>query len=169
MKKTKHVIFVIGFNALGKTYYIRNQLLPELGIQCYIDILDIQKRLWTDFESPSPQQVFHSYWLFRRRILEALADHDTVVAEHTLLKRIRRAWYISKLRRHYGDAVRISCHYFVLDDFEKWCERYCQRRKSPPHDLEYFKGMARKDFEEAVRVFEPPDLTEGFDEVRLIK
>ncbi len=180
----RQVHLVIGFNNCGKSWYVEHELRPRLGLvaeQC-LDILAVQQELWPDGVNPSTRQILRSYWVLRRRMLDRLRQYDTVVVEHTLLKRVRRAWFTGKLRQRYGADVQLVCHWFALDDFPRWFANYRHRcpatisKVSPAvsdeqfaedrkHLERWYEAKARDLFDRGAAVFEPPAADEGFDEL----
>lgn len=115
-------------------------------------------------------------------MFDRLRQYDTVVVEHTLLKRVRRAYFTGKLRQRSGAEVHIVCHWFALDDFSRWFANYRQRcpatiskvssaisdeqfAEDRKHLERWYEVKDRELCEQGKAVFEPPVADEGFDEL----
>lgn len=142
------VIFVIGMANAGKSTYIKKHLSENPKV----DLYDYQENIKT-FDD-----ILKSYEAVKDEVIEQLMIHDTVVFEHTLLKAVRRAYYIDAFKSVYPDVELevILCHP-DLDTFKRNARK---RHGVPLHDT-----MLENLYEDALSVLEKPTEAEGFTKV----
>ena len=101
---------------------------------------------------------FKSYEAVKDEVIEQLTIHDTVVFEHTLLKAVRRAYYIDAFKAVYPDVELevILCH----PDLETYKRNARNRHGVPLHDT-----MLENIYDDALSVLEKPTKEEGFSTV----
>jgi len=95
-----NIYFVIGPTQSGKTTF-RKHKFPELP---FVDLWDHQSDLVGEF---TVKMILNSYAKCRRAAIALARTGQDFVLEHTLLRAIRRVYYIKKLAA-YG---RLICYY----------------------------------------------------------
>lgn len=142
------VIFVMGIANAGKSTYIKEHLseFPK------VDLFDYQENIKT-FDD-----IWKSYEDVKDEVIKQLQTHDTVVFEHTLLKAVRRAYYIEAFKAVYPDVELevILCH----PDLETFKRNARNRHGVPLHDT-----MLENIYDDALSVLEKPTKEEGFSTV----
>jgi predicted kinase len=87
----------------GKTHFIKKNY-PNAKV---IDLYDFQKESYRSIEG-----IWQSYEKCAEALKETIknnVNNDTIILEHTLLKRIRREWYISQIREVTNEDIDIVC------------------------------------------------------------
>ncbi len=144
------MIFVIGGNASGKSYFI-NQHFPE-KIYHRMNIYDYQTKLLDEAGSVPMQEhirlLHRAQGMILEDALELLKNGENVVMEHTLLKAKRRIAYLDKIKACTDAVISV---YAMIPSETVWKERCAQRGlerpASPPDELEF------------------PNPAEGFDKI----
>ena len=91
---------VMGPSCSGKSHLIKERFSNAK----VIDLYDFQERGFVTVES-----IWQSYVDCAEALKEALKTGEDIVLEHTLLKRIRREWYIEQIREVTNDEIKIIC------------------------------------------------------------
>ena len=131
----KKIHFVLGPSGCGKTVFIKQH--PVLSALPRYDILSYQTLLNSSWTARS---ILESYVVHRRAWLNFIESHPTadVVVEHTLLRAVRRAYYLDKVK---DLGYHVVC----------WCPTRPEGALDPAWD-----------------VFERPTHEEGFNEIKEI-
>ncbi len=156
------VIFVIGANATGKTYYI-NQQFANQDVDI-LNIYDYQQKAYDEVCFGKMIPLGAEYRCLKRAnemhlhdIIEALQNGHNVVAEQTFFKVRRRIAYIDAIREVIDAEIEV---YVMCPSDKQWEENIKKRNFSG--SLQYYK-------EQAEREFEFPNPAEGFDAIYEVK
>ena len=94
------VTIVMGPTCSGKSHLIKERFANAK----VIDLYDFQGKGFVTVES-----IWQSYVDCAEALKTAIKENKDVVLEHTLLKRIRREWYIEQIREVTMDDIKIIC------------------------------------------------------------
>lgn len=155
--------FVIGPNATGKSYFIKNHFADRDNIK-RLDIFEYQDKAYAEagYKDKIPlgaefRCLLRANELHIHDIIEELKNGHDVVAEQTFLKAKRRISYIEAIRKE----VDVEIEVFVMcPSDEQWAENVEARGKG--EKLEHLKKQASD-------VFDFPNPAEGFDAIYEVK
>jgi gluconate kinase len=116
-----------------------------------IDLYDFQGKGFVTVES-----IWQSYVDCAEALKQAIKEHKDVVLEHTLLKRIRREWYIEQIREVTTDEIKIIC---IVPTVEELLE-HAKLRKI---------YMSKGEAEGMLEILEIPTTDEGYSSIEIIK
>lgn len=151
------VTFVIGANAVGKSFFIQREYADK-GIEVF-DIFDYQQRVYDEegvgkhipYESAF-QCLMKANLLLLDDILDRLKKGRDIAVEHTLYKAKRRIAYLDAIRQ----IPDVTAEVYVIQPSDRRWESYVEKR-----------GLAR-DFQSYKRVADQiafPNVAEGFDRI----
>ena len=151
------VTFVIGANATGKSYFIR-EYFSDKDVAC-LNVYDYQERAYKEagisgrfLNSENRKCLYNANLMLLNDIIALLHEGRSVVVEHTLFKAKRRISYIDAIRK----AVNAEIEFFVMcPSDEKW-ETFIAERKLQGN-FQYYKRMAED--------IEFPNPAEGIDRI----
>ena len=142
------IIIVAGPSCAGKSTFIKENF-PDREI---VDLFDFQKNIpFLNFEG-----VVKSYEQCKDALIQKIKEGKPVVFEHTLLKAIRRKYYIDAIKEITDEPIEI---YFLLPDREVYREQLKMRKQ--PYDDDFIDG--------SYLVAEIPTENEGFSKVTVIQ
>lgn len=149
------IYFICGQACAGKSHYIKTHFKKENTI--LIDLYDFQKK----YNFLSFKEISQSYEDCKNQLINAIQDKERngkdIVLEHTLLKAIRRKFYIDEIRKITDEQIII---YFLKPNNEILLKRNQLRG--------FKKGEALFNIENSNSVMETPTLSEGFSEVHIM-
>ena len=138
---------VMGPSCAGKSTYIKEHFPNEK----VIDVFDFQ-----DYRFATPETVWQSYEDCAKALQDALKENENVVLEHTLLKAIRREWYIQKVREVSDCDIKVICIFPSL----KMLQSRSRKRKCIS-TADYCQAM--------LDTLELPQKEEGYSEVEIVR
>lgn len=158
--RMQKVIFVIGANATGKTYFINRQFAGQ-DVEV-LNIYDFQRKAYDEAGFGKMISFGAEYRCLRRAnemhlnaIIEALRQGRDVVVEQTFYKAKRRITYIDAIRTAVNAGLKIEVYVMCPND-ERWAENLRMRE---------FNGTLREHKVHAEKEFEFPNPIEGFDAI----
>lgn len=140
------IIIVMGPACSGKSHYIKENF-PSHTI---IDLYNFQ-----DFNFITVDAVWKSYEECAEALKEAIKTKENIVLEHTLLKRIRREWYINQIREVTDEDIEIIC---IAPSAKTLSERAKKR------DIK----MTVSDAEKELSILELPTVDEGYSNITIL-
>lgn len=135
----------MGMSGSGKTTF-RNKYFKNIKV---LDLWDFQDRIIKEKGFINYSTVWQSYVELKKELLNCVDKKEDILVEHTLLKSIRREFYISDLKKR--DTKIIG--YYVSVDKDTY--------------LNY--GGSEFDYESFLKTVEVPSIEEGFDELYFVK
>ena len=151
------VIFVIGANATGKSYFIKEHFSNK-DVEC-LNVYDYQERAYKEagiggkfLSSESRKCLYNANLMLLSDIIKLLQHGRSVVVEHTLFKAKRRISYIDAIRK----AVDAEIEFFVMCPSDARWEVFIAERKLQGN-FRYHKSMAEE--------IEFPNPAEGIDRI----
>ena len=137
---------VMGPSCSGKSHLIKERFSNAK----VIDLYDFQERGFVTVES-----IWQSYVDCAEALKEALKTGEDIVLEHTLLKRIRREWYIEQIREVTNDEIKIICIVPTVDELVEHAK---------------LRGlhMSKSEAEAVLTVLEIPTRDEGYSSIEII-
>ena len=135
------ITIVMGPPCAGKSTFIKKNF-PDAKV---IDLFDYQKDCFTEAD------VWHSYEVCAAKLQKAIKENKEVVLEHTLLKAIRRKYYVDKIREVTDENINIVC----LIPSAKVLKERCKKRKTSYNSMN-------------LEILEKPKKKEGFSEITII-
>ena len=135
------ITIVMGPPCAGKSTFIKKNF-PDAKV---IDLFDYQKDCFTK------EDVWHSYEVCAEELQKAIKENEDVVLEHTLLRAIRRKYYIDKIREVTDEDINIVC----IIPSQKVLKERCEKRKTS------YNGSC-------LDILEKPKKKEGFSEITII-
>lgn len=136
---------VMGIPYSGKSHFIKNHFPNSRKI----DLYDYQANCFTT------EQIWDSYVKTKDEIINAINNNEDFVVEHTLLKAIRRQYYIEEIRKVTNEPIEIYC---LICDKETYLE-HSELRGSKSSEYMY---------KIQTETFEIPTKEEGFENVYII-
>lgn len=142
------IIIVAGPTCAGKSTFIKENFADRE----IVDLFDFQENIpFLNFES-----VVKSYEQCKDALIQKIKEGKLVVLEHTLLKAIRRKYYIDAIKEITDEPIEI---YFLLPDREVYRQQL-EERKQPTND----------DFiDSSYSILEIPTENEGYSKVTVIQ
>ena len=142
------ITIVMGPACAGKSHFIQTNY-PNATV---IDLYDFQKRGFSCVED-----VWKSYEACADALKKAIKEKENnkIILEHTLLKRIRREWYISQIREVTDEDIDIIC---IAPSTTTLCERAKKRKID----------IDTSDAEETLSILELPTVDEGYANVTIL-
>lgn len=141
------VTIIMGPACSGKSFYIKSNYQNST----VIDLYDFQKKGFSNISD-----VWKSYEDCAEALKKAIKENKNVVLEHTLLKKIRREWYISQIREVTDENIDIVC-------IAPSPETLCKRAKSRNININ------TEDAKKELSILELPTIDEGYANVKIIK
>lgn len=142
------IIIVAGPTCAGKSTFIKENFADRE----IVDLFDFQENI-VFFSTDS---IMRSYEECRDALIQKIKEGKQVVLEHTLLKAIRRKFYIDAIREITNEPIEI---YFLIPEREIYREQL-RKRKQPTDD----------DFiDSSYSILEIPTKEEGYDKVTVIQ
>lgn len=140
---------VMGPTCAGKSTYIKEHF-DNVRI---FDLFDYQMSIM------SIHDIFESYRQCSNDLCQALKEDSSqhYILEHTLLKRIRREWYLKNIKEVYDGPIEIIC----LNPSIETLTKNSTKRFGIPNTKEFSKNN--------LDVLELPTLDEGYNKVTIIK
>ena len=142
------IIIVAGPACAGKSTFIKENF-PDREV---VDLFDFQENLGLI----TVRTVLDSYAHCKDALIEKIKEGKPVVLEHTLLKAIRRKYYIDAIREVTNEPIEI---YYLLPDREIYREQL--KLRELPCDDDFIDS--------SYLVAEIPTEDEGFDKVTIIR
>ena len=142
------IIFVSGPPCSGKSTFIEENFKNRK----IIDLYDFQK----DLLHITYETIWKSYVDCMEAIKTAIQNNEEIVVEHTLLKEIRRKYYIDEIRKITNEEIII---YFIIPTKEEYKNRVQQRK------IRY----SDETIEMYLETSEIPNESEGFFKVIIVK
>lgn len=136
---------VMGMPFSGKSHFIKKHF-PNLK---KIDLFDFQQEYMT------VEQCWQSYVDAKDAMINAIKNKEGFVFEHTLLKAIRRQYYIEEIRKVTDEPIEIYC---INCDKETYIE-HSKMRNTPSSEFMYNVN---------IETLEIPTKDEGFENVFII-
>lgn len=140
------VTIVMGPTCSGKSHLIKERFANAK----VIDLYDFQGNGFVTVES-----IWQSYVSCADALKRAIKEHKDVVLEHTLLKRIRREWYIEQIRMVTNDEIKIIC---IVPTVEELLD-HAKLRKI---------HMSKDEAKSMLEILEIPTEDEGYSNVEII-
>ena len=144
------ILIVMGPACSGKSYFIKNNYQNAT----VIDLYDFQRRGFSCVED-----IWKSYVECAEALKNAIKENEgknqLIVLEHTLLKKIRREWYMSQIREITNEDVEIIC---LSPSVETFCER--AKRRGIDMDIE--------DAKNTLSILELPTIEEGYSKITIL-
>lgn len=139
---------VMGPSNAGKSTYIRENLKGKV-----FDLFDYQKVLRTI------DDVWRSYVECSNDLCSTLKENpnESYILEHTLLKRIRREWYLEEIRKVYAGPIEIIC---IKPSFET-LKRNSEKR--------FGESISEVELKNSLDVLEIPTEDEGYSSVKIVE
>ena len=157
MKRPK-VMFIVGANATGKTYFIQQHFSSRKDVEC-LNVYDYQEKAYQEagvasrsLNAESRRCLYDANLTLLADVIELLQKGRGVVVEHTLFKAKRRIAYIDAIR----EAVDAEIEFFVMCPSDEMWETFIAERELQG-SFQYYKSMAEE--------IEFPNLAEGMDRV----
>lgn len=151
------LIFVIGANATGKTYFIQ-QHYADKDVDI-LDVYDYQQRVYDEAGVKDAIPFGEQFWCLKRAnellladICERLSQGRDVVAEQTFYKAKRRIAYIDEVRK----ISNVTIEVYIMQPSDSLWESNLEKR-----DL---KGSLQAHQREAKEI-EFPNLIEGMNKI----
>ena len=151
------VTFIIGANATGKSYFIKEHY-SDKEVAC-LNVYDYQEKAYQEAEiggrylnSESRKCLYNANLMLMSDIIELLQQGRSVVVEHTLFKAKRRISYIDAIRK----AVDVEIEFFVMCPSDARWKGFIAERKLQGN-FRYHKSMAEE--------IEFPNPAEGIDRI----
>ena len=142
------IIIVMGPSCAGKSTFIKNHFKDYK----VIDLFDFQTKTRPTFDS-----VWESYVNCANALKECIKQgNENIILEHTLLKRIRREWYISQIREVTNEDIEIYC---LIPSAEQLVKQSQLRGNSISED----------DAKALLDIVEIPIKEEGYSKVNIIR
>lgn len=148
------LVLVMGANASGKTYFIRQNFSKEDRI-CF-NAFDYQQKAYEQYGGHIPREmVFSCLWEAEQNLLKdvvkELISGKDVVVEQTFFKAKRRINFVDEVRKNTRNT-EITLYYMYPDD-EEWTV-YIHKRE-----------LSKEAVMNAAKSIEYPNIAEGFDAV----
>ena len=137
---------VMGLPCAGKSTFIENNFE---GIK-KIDLYDYQTNIMRQDE------VWKSYEDVKDEIIKRIKNNEDFVVEHTLLKAIRRKYYIDAIREVTQEPIEI----WLIKPNEEQYLKQCKMR-----DINH----TSEDYKWYMDILEIPTIEEGFSKVHIIE
>ena len=145
------ITFVMGPMGVGKSTYIKENILSKNKDVVVIDLYDYQQNKILDIDG-----IWQSYLDCLEDVIKAINDNKDVVMEHTLLKAIRREFYIEKIREVTNEPIEVI---LIKPPLKVIRERWKKR------DIYFDDFFIRANLD----TLEIPTLEEGFSKVTIIE
>ena len=140
------ITIVMGPTCSGKSHLIKERFADAK----VIDLYDFQGKGFVTVET-----IWQSYVDCAEALKEAIKTNADVVLEHTLLKRIRREWYIEQIREVTTDEIKIICIVPTADELVE----HAKLRKL---------YMSKAEAEGMLEILEIPTEDEGYSNIEII-
>ena len=142
------IIIVAGPTCAGKSTFIKENFADKE----VVDLFDFQENI-AFFNVTS---IMRSYEECRDALIEKIKEGKDVVLEHTLLKAIRRKFYIDAIREVTNEPIEI---YFLMPEREVYRQQLKERKQ--PTDDDFIDG--------SYSILEIPTKDEGYNQVTIIQ
>lgn len=147
------IYFIIGPACAGKSTFIKQNF--DMINTITIDVYDFQK----EYPFLTTTTVWESYVKCKDALITAITNPNRngkdIVLEHTLLKRIRREYYIAAIREITQEDITVYC---IKPDKKTMIEHHKKRKNF----------AVTNDIDIAFKVLELPQKDEGFCEVHIL-
>ena len=142
---------VMGPSCAGKSTYIQEHFEKSIPV---FDLFIYQQNL-----PHSLHGIMESYQRCADDLCDALKNRptDDVILEHTLLKRIRRDWYMERIRQVYDGPIEIIC---LKPSMETLRHNSKQRFGTPDSDWV---------LQSSLDILELPTMDEGYTNIKIIE
>lgn len=151
------VIFVIGANAAGKTYFIEHHLASEKAV--VLNIYDYQQKVYDEHGNKELITFEEQFRCLKKAnekhlhdIINELKLGKDVIAEQTFFKAKRRIAYIDEIRKEMDAKIEV---YVMHTSNERWIEN--SKKREDIENIEVYENQKKQ--------MEFPNPAEGFDAI----
>lgn len=151
------VIFVIGANAAGKTYFIEHHLASEKAV--VLNIYDYQQKVYDEHGNKELITFEEQFRCLKKAnekhlhdIINELKQGNDVIAEQTFFKAKRRIAYIDEIRKEMDVKIEV---YVMHPSNKRWIEN--SKKREDIENIEVYENQKKQ--------MEFPNPAEGFDAI----